>query len=105
MVELYDFVNNLPNKINTVIGERGGKLSGGQCQRIGIARALYRNPSIIILDEATSALDEETENKILDKLFNSKSEKTIIIVSHRSNSFKHCNTIFEIKNKSLNKLK
>lgn len=105
MVELYDFVNNLPDKINTVIGERGGKLSGGQCQRIGIARALYRNPSIIILDEATSALDEETENKILDKLFDNKSEKTIIIISHRSNSFKHCNTIFEIKNKSLNKLK
>ena len=105
MVELNDLVNNLPDKINTVIGERGGKLSGGQCQRIGIARALYRNPSIIIFDEATSALDEETENKILDKLFNYNAEKTIIIISHRNNSFKHCKTIFEIKNKNINKLK
>ena len=105
MVELYDFVNSLPEKINTVIGERGGKLSGGQCQRIGIARALYRNPSIIIFDEATSALDENTENKIFSKLFQDSEDKTIMIISHRNNSFKYCDTIYEIKNKSLNRLK
>tara|TARA_B100001057_G_scaffold458674_1_gene508144 strand:+ start:1870 stop:3597 length:1728 start_codon:yes stop_codon:yes gene_type:complete len=101
LVELSDFINNLPENLNTVIGERGGKLSGGQCQRIGIARALYRDPSIIVLDEATSSLDEQTENKILNKLFQNSLDKTVIIISHRNNSFIHCDKIYEIKNKNL----
>ena len=101
LVELTDFINNLPENLNTVIGERGGKLSGGQCQRIGIARALYRDPSIIVFDEATSALDEQTENKILNKLFQNSSDKTVIIISHRKNSFVYCDKIYEIKNKNL----
>ena len=100
-VELANFTDSLPNKVNSIIGERGSKLSGGQCQRVGIARALYRDPSIIILDEATSALDEETEDKILDKIFKINSDKTIIIISHRKNSLKYCNKIFEIDNKKI----
>ncbi len=104
LVEIHDFVDKLPDKLNTIIGERGAKLSGGQCQRIGIARALYRDPSIIILDEATSALDEQTENKILNNLFNNNLKKTIIIVSHRNNSFKFCKKIFEVKNKRLKEI-
>jgi len=104
LVKLNDFVEKLPNRLNTVIGERGAKLSGGQCQRIGIARALYRDPSIIVFDEATSSLDEQTENKILDNLFNNNLDKTIIIISHRNNSFKYCKKIFEVKNKNLKDL-
>ncbi len=104
LVKLNDFVEKLPNRLNTVIGERGAKLSGGQCQRIGIARALYRDPSVIVFDEATSSLDEQTENKILDNLFNNNLDKTIIIISHRNNSFKYCKKIFEVKNKNLKQL-
>ena len=101
-VELVNFVNMLPDKIHTIIGERGSKLSGGQCQRIGIARALYREPSIIILDEATNALDEITENKILSSIFNKNPEKTIIIISHNKSALKYCNKIFEMNSNKLN---
>jgi len=97
IVDLYDYINGLPEKIYSLAGENGNNLSGGQAQRLGIARALYRNPSIIILDEATSALDETTESKILDNLFKNK-DYTIITISHRKNSLKQCNKIFEIKN-------
>ena len=97
IVSLYDYVNSLPEKIYTLAGENGNNLSGGQIQRLGIARALYKNPSIIILDEATSALDEATETKILDNLFKNK-ECTIVTISHRKNSLKQCNKIFEITN-------
>ena len=76
-------VMNLPKKENTLIGERGVKFSGGQQQRMGIARALYTDPSIIILDEATNALDVKTENKILRSIINFKKNITIIVISHR----------------------
>ena len=95
-MELENFVDKLPDKIHTIIGERGSKLSGGQCQRIGIARALYREPSIIILDEATNALDKATENKILSTIFNKNAEKTIIIISHNKSTLKYCNKILEM---------
>jgi len=81
--QLENFIDSLPNKINTSVGENGIGLSGGQCQRIGIARAFYRNPEVIILDEATSALDIETEKKFMDIIFNLKDKKTIIVISHR----------------------
>ena len=71
------------HKLDTKVGERGSQLSGGQIQRLGIARALYRDPSLIFLDEATSALDQDTENKILNNLFNYAEKKTIITISHR----------------------
>ncbi len=100
--QLDDFIeNNLENGINTNIGERGIKLSGGQKQRIGIARALYKNPEIIILDEATSSLDLDTEKKLIDTIQNIKHGKTIIIISHRLSTLKICDQIYEIKNKKL----
>ena len=105
IVELYDFFQTLPQKLETKVGERGSQLSGGQSQRLGIARALYRDPSLIFLDEATSALDIETENKILNNLFNDNGKKTIITISHRDTSFNYCNKIFKISDGNLKKLK
>ena len=102
---LEEFLNKLENKENTFIGERGGKLSGGQQQRIGIARALYKKPEIIIFDEATNALDQNSENDILDTIKNLKKENTIIIVSHKDNVLACCDKIFELKNKQISELK
>lgn len=82
-------------------GENGARLSGGQCQRLGIVRALYRNPSIIILDEATSSLDQQTEDLIIKKLFNNSSKKTILSISHRPSSLRYCNRILEVKNNTI----
>ena len=80
---LYDFVDSLPQKIDTIIGERGVKLSGGQKQRLAIARLILHNPQIIILDEATSALDSIVESEILDNLSNIFSNRTMIVISHK----------------------
>ena len=99
-VNLYDYIYSLKKNIYELAGENGKIFSGGQCQRIGIARALYKNVEIIILDEATSALDEITETKILEKIFEKKTF-TIVTISHRKNSVKDCNKIFEIKDKTL----
>ena len=104
IVDLYDHIFSLPKNIYELAGERGMKLSGGQSQRIGIARALYKDSQILILDEATSSLDEATENFILEKLFQMKN-KTIFTISHRANSLRYCNKLFEIKDSSINKIK
>ena len=101
---LYEHVYNLQRNIGTIVGERGGRFSGGQCQRLGIARALYRDPSILILDEATSSLDEKTEDSILGSLFDNVKGKTIITISHRKNSLKYCDKIFDIKNGILHQI-
>tara|TARA_Y100001970_G_C14256359_1_gene875754 strand:+ start:486 stop:2132 length:1647 start_codon:yes stop_codon:yes gene_type:complete len=95
-----DFIENLPNKLDTNIGEKGVRLSGGQQQRIAIARALYKNPKVIILDEATSALDLDTEESIINDIVKLKGDKTIIIISHRESTLKHCDHKYEIKNKN-----
>ncbi len=97
---LYKFINELPQGINTIVGERGMRISGGQKQRIAIARALYHDKEIIILDEATSSLDANTESKIIDEIFGLEN-KTIIYVSHRPKTLKYCNTIIEIKDGSI----
>ena len=76
------------------MGERGARLSGGEKQRIGIARALYNKPKIMIFDEATSALDIYNENKILEEVFENKKDKTLIIISHRNNTVKYCDSIY-----------
>ena len=95
MAELYDFVNALPQGMETFVGERGVKLSGGQRQRIGIARALYQQPEVLILDEATSALDNETEKSITDTILKLKGQITIIAIAHRVSTLEQCD--FKIK--------
>ena len=91
--------------INKTLGERGIKISGGQIQRIGIARALYREPSLLILDEATNALDEKTENKILAYLFKKFKNKIIIFCTHKKKLLNYCNKIIEIKDHKINFIK
>lgn len=90
MAELDTFVKELPDGVETEVGERGVKLSGGQRQRIGIARALYLNPQILVLDEATSALDSETEQNITDTILKLKGRITIIAVAHRASTLESC---------------
>tara|TARA_Y100000590_G_scaffold205350_2_gene232867 strand:+ start:948 stop:2675 length:1728 start_codon:yes stop_codon:yes gene_type:complete len=103
--ELEKFINGLPSKEKTIVGEKGINLSGGQNQRIGIARALYRDTDVLILDEATSALDELTENNILERIANLKEKKTIILVSHRPSVTKFCDNLFELKNENIKQIK
>ena len=95
--ELSQFVKGLPNKLDTIVGERGIKFSGGQRQRIAIARTLYYNPEILVLDEATSALDSETEKAVMDSINSLMGVKTLIIVAHRLSTIQNCDTIYEIK--------
>ena len=92
------FVEELPNGLDTQIGDRGVRLSGGQAQRLAIARALYNNPEILVLDEATSALDNETESAVMSAIDSLQGQKTIIIIAHRLTTVKKCNKIYEIKN-------
>ena len=104
IANLHDFVSNeLPEKYQSIIGERGIRLSGGQRQRIGIARALYHNPQLIILDEATSALDNDTEKAVMDAIDNIGKNKTIIIIAHRLSTVKKCDKIFLLEKGELKK--
>ncbi len=98
MSQLNEFVSLLPEKENTIVGNRGVKLSGGERQRIAIARAIYNSPDILILDEATSALDIDNENKILKEMKEHLYDKTKIIISHRNNTVKWCDVIYVIEN-------
>jgi ABC-type multidrug transport system fused ATPase/permease subunit len=93
-----EFVGQLPGGYDSEIGERGLRLSGGQRQRIGIARALYRNPSVLLLDEATSALDNLTEHEIMDTLQSLMGQKTILIVAHRLTTLRLCDEIVLLQN-------
>jgi len=99
--KINEYIDSLDLGYDTIVGERGVKLSGGQKQRIGIARALYHDPDFIILDEATSALDSETEQAFIDALNLLKGTKTILMIAHRTSTLKHCDEIYQIKDKSL----
>ena len=94
---LEEFIMSLPDGINTAIGERGIRLSGGQRQRIGIARALYKNPEVLIFDEATSALDNDTENAIMESIHNLHGQKTMIIIAHRLTTIEQCDHIYRVE--------
>ena len=99
ILEMHEFIkNNMQDSYNTFIGEKGLKLSGGQKQRLGIARALYKKPLVLVLDESTSALDISTEQKILTNLFGLKDDITFIIVTHRLETVKFCDKWFSILN-------
>jgi ATP-binding cassette, subfamily B, bacterial PglK len=100
MAQLKELIDSWPDKYNTKVGERGAKISGGQRQRIGIARALYKNPEVIILDEATSALDGDTEKKIINMLHSMPESPTVIMIAHRVTTLKTCNSIFELSNEN-----
>ena len=90
MAQLESFVNSLPEKLESFVGDNGIQLSGGQRQRIGIARALYRNPEVLILDEATSALDNDTEKAFIDALKMLHGKITILMIAHRLTTVAHC---------------
>ncbi len=93
LAHLDDVVAELPEGLNTMLGERGVRLSGGQRQRVGLARALYRKPAILILDEATSALDNQTERKISDALLSLHGKLTTVVVAHRLSTVRSCDRI------------
>jgi ATP-binding cassette, subfamily B, bacterial PglK len=96
MSNLDNFVDNLPNKENTIIGDKGSKISNGQRQRIGIARALYSDPDIFLFDESLNALDYDNEEIILNNIIRNSKNKFIIFVSHRIESLKYCNNLMLI---------
>lgn len=103
--QLKDYVINLPNGLDSVIGERGVRMSGGQRQRIGIARAFYRNTNIIVFDEATSALDYETEKNVLEHVSKYSADHTLIIITHRLNTIESCDHIYKVENAKILQLK
>ena len=90
-------VQDLPEKTNTIIGERGVRLSGGQRQRIGIARALYHDPEILVMDEPTSALDTATEREIIESIKRLKGNKTLILIAHRLSTVRGCDKLIFMK--------
>ena len=99
--QLLEYVESLPDGLNTFVGDRGVRLSGGQRQRIGIARALYHNPDILVLDEATSALDNETEQAVMESIENLQGLKTMIIIAHRLTTIKKADLILSVEKGSM----
>lgn len=99
--QLKEFVEELPEGLDTTIGDRGVRLSGGQRQRIGIARALYNDPEILVFDEATSALDNDTEAAVMEAVNSFHGRKTMIIIAHRLNTIEKCDMIYKVENMKL----
>ena len=102
--QLSDFVNTLENGTETLIGEDGARMSGGQLQRLALARALYKDFNILILDESLNALDNVNEERILNILSELKKDKIILITSHKKNIIDKCDVKYEIINKKFQKL-
>ena len=98
--QLINFVKNLEKNEKTIVGENGIMISGGEKKRIGIARALYNQPKVLILDEPTNELDKDTEKNFLKVLSDLQKKITIIIISHNIKSLNFCDKIYEIKNKN-----
>ena len=94
--QLADFIRGLPEGLDTAIGDRGVRISGGQRQRLGIARALYHNPEILVFDEATSALDNETEAAVMEAINSFHGKKTMVIIAHRLNTIEKCDIIYKV---------
>ena len=92
------FVTYLPQGINTVVGDRGMRLSGGEQQRIAIARALLKNPEVLILDEATSFLDNKNEKNIQEAIKNLQGKLTLIVIAHRLSTIRNADKVYEIEN-------
>ncbi len=94
--QLKEFIEELPEGLDTTIGDRGVRISGGQRQRIGIARALYHDPEILVFDEATSALDNDTEKAVMDAVNSFHGKKTMVIIAHRLNTIAKCDVIYKV---------
>ena len=95
--QIADFIESSPGGYQDYVGERGVRLSGGQCQRIGIARALYKKASVLVFDEATSALDNATEQSVMDAIGGLNSNLTILLIAHRLSTVRHCDIILELE--------
>ena len=100
---LSDFINSLNHKTESILSENGNNLSGGQKQRLGIARALFNDPEILILDEATSALDENSSNLIMSEIYNLKKKKTLVIISHNLKNLYKCDYILHLEDQNITK--
>ena len=92
------FVEALPDGLDTSTGDRGVRISGGERQRLGIARALYNNPDILVFDEATSALDNTTEAAVMEAINSFHGRKTLVIIAHRLNTIEKCDIIYRVEN-------
>jgi ABC-type multidrug transport system fused ATPase/permease subunit len=100
--QLSDWIAALPDGLDTFVGERGGKVSGGQAQRIAIARAIAKDAPVVLLDEATSALDDNTSNAVIYALENLMKGKTVVSVSHRPQSLRDCSRVYRLEGGRLN---
>jgi ABC-type bacteriocin/lantibiotic exporter with double-glycine peptidase domain len=107
MSQLRNFINNLPNGIETIVGDKGSRMSSGQKQRLAIARALYRDPQILVFDESTNALDSSTEIEILESIknLNLRYGITILFVTHKLDLIRYFKHIYKVEEKSLIKYK
>ncbi len=101
--QMADFIRTLPDGLDTMIGDRGVRISGGQRQRLGIARALYNDPDLLVFDEATSALDNDTEAAIMDAINSLKGRKTMVIIAHRLKTIENCDILYRVENGSIEK--
>ena len=103
--QLDEFVKKLPKKFDTYVGEDGILLSGGQIQRIGLARALYIEPSLLIIDEGTSGLDKNTQNNLINSLKNFTNDLSVLIVTHRNEILEFCDQVYKLEDKKIYKIR